>query len=170
MRQITFGLLAVLVVAITGCANTGGYSNVPVEDASSRPGSVFDQSDYPIQGVPAQSELEETYPSRDTAPEERVPVYNVPPSSPGNNRAVIALLDSAEKQRLSGDYMLAAASLERAIRISPRDPELYYQLAQVRYLQHNYHQTEQLCRKAISLASGEKKLLERCRSLLEKVG
>jgi tetratricopeptide (TPR) repeat protein len=174
MRQIKSALLVALVVVVTGCANTGGYSNVPVEEASSRQGSVFDQSDYPTQGVPAQSGQgqsypEEDYPSQEATSQERAPVYSVPSSSPGNNSAVIALLGAAEKQRLSGDYMRAAATLERAIRISPRDPELYYQLAQVRYLQRNYHQTEQLCRKAISLASGDKKLLERCRLLLEQV-
>jgi len=174
MRQIKNGLLATLVVAVTGCANTGGYSHVPVEEASSRNGSAFDQSDYPAQGASTQngqdqSYPEESYPSQDVISEERAPVYNLPPSYPGNNSAVVALLGSAEKQRLSGDYMRAAATLERAIRISPRDPELYYQLAQVRYMQRNYHQTEQLCRKAISLAAGDKRLLERCRLLLEQV-
>jgi len=165
MRQIKHGLLALLALVVAGCANTGGYSNVPVDEASSRQGSVFEQSDYPVQN---QSYPKAGYPPQDAAAEERAPVYNTPPSSLGNNSAVIALLDSAEKQRQSGDYMRAAAILERAIRISPRDPELYYQLAQVRYLQGNYHQTDQLCRKAISLAAGNKKVLAKSRALMDK--
>jgi len=167
MRQIKNGLLVLLVFAVVGCANTGGYSSVPVEEASSRPDSVFEQSDYPTQDDPDQSRPQPSYP--DEPYQSQTPDYKAPPTSPGNNSAVIALLGSAEKQRQSGDYMRAAGTLERAIRISPRDPELYYQLAQVRYLQGNYHQTEQLCRKAISLAAGNKEVLAKSRTLMDKV-
>jgi len=169
MRQINNGLLVLLVLAVAGCGNTGGYSNVPVDEASSRQGSVFEQSDYPTQGGQHQSSSEADYSSQDAAVEERPPVYNVSPSKPGSNSAVTSLLASADKQRQSGDYSRAAGTLERAVRISPRDPELYYQLAQVRYLQGNYHQTEQLCRKAISLAGSDKQLLKRCRLLLDRL-
>jgi len=177
-QMIKNTLLVVLSLAVTACVNSGGYNNVPVEDASSGQHSVFDHSDYPTQSSPAQNNTmpsdadsypDKNYPSPDVVAEESVSKYKAPPARPGNNSAVIALLSSAQKQLQSGDYMRAAATLERAIRISPRDPELYYQLAQVRYLQRNYHQTEQLCRKAISLAGSDKKLLARCRLLLDRL-
>jgi len=169
MQQIKHGVLVLFALGVAGCANTGGYSNVPVEEASSRQDSVFEPSNYPTQSGQGQSYPKADYPAQDAGIEAHPPVYNAPSSSPGNNSAVVALLGSAEKQRQSGDYLRAAGTLERAIRISPRDAELYYQLAQVRYLQGNYHQTEQLCRKAISLAAGNKKLLVNSRALIDKV-
>ncbi|EGG99531.1 hypothetical protein imdm_996 [gamma proteobacterium IMCC2047] len=42
-------------------------------------------------------------------------------------------------------------------------------MAQVRYLEGNYQQSKQLCRKAISLAAGDKPLLERSRLLLSEL-
>ena len=64
--------------------------------------------------------------------------------------------------------ILAARTLERAIRISPRYGELYYRLSEVRFGQRNFGQSEQLCRKAISLASGDSDLLTRSRLLMAK--
>jgi len=150
MQQLKYGLLVLMVTVVAGCAGTGGYSHVPVEEAGST-------SEGPTQNPAPGYEPQPSY------------TNSVPSSRPGENRAVIALLDTADKQSQNGDYMGAAATLERAIRISPRDPELYYQLAQVRYWQGNYPQTEQFCRKAMTLAAGNDKLLERCRRLLEQV-
>lgn len=150
------GLVA-LAIMVTGCATRGDYARVPVEEAGSQPGSVYESSGYPSKSDPDYSD-----------PQFEIP--NSAPSAAPNNSAVIALLSSGQQQRKSGDYQRAAATLERAIRISPRNPELYYELAQVRYLEGNYHQGEQLCRKAISLAAGDRVLIERCRSLIRGSG
>ena len=79
---------------------------------------------------------------------------------------MLALLKTAEQQWLASDFVGAGASLERAIRISPRDPALYYRLATVRLAQQNYHQAKQLCRKAMSLSAGNADLQARCRMLM----
>lgn len=68
--------------------------------------------------------------------------------------AVVALLDTAERQANSGDLEAAAASLERAIRIDPRNPVLWYHLATVRLSQGDAHAAEQLATKSNSLSSG----------------
>lgn len=68
--------------------------------------------------------------------------------------AVVALLDTAERQANSGDLEAAAASLERAIRIDPRNPVLWYHLATVRLSQGDSQAAEQLAAKSNSLASG----------------
>jgi predicted Zn-dependent protease len=67
---------------------------------------------------------------------------------------VVALLDTAERQANSGDLEAAAASLERAIRIDPRNPVLWYHLATVRLSQGDSQAAEQLAAKSNSLAAG----------------
>ena len=49
----------------------------------------------------------------------------VPPAAITSSPAVVALLRQAENQANSGDLGAAAASLERAIRIEPRNPLLW---------------------------------------------
>ena len=68
--------------------------------------------------------------------------------------AVVALLQQAEQQANAGDLESAAASLERAIRIDPRNPVLWFHLATVRLSQGNPSQAEQLATKSNSLAPG----------------
>jgi predicted Zn-dependent protease len=68
--------------------------------------------------------------------------------------AVIALLQQAEQQANAGDLESAAASLERAIRIDPRNPVLWYHLATLRLSQGEPAQAEQLANKSNSLAAG----------------
>jgi len=68
--------------------------------------------------------------------------------------AVVALLEHAEQQANAGELASAAASLERAIRIDPRNPVLWYHLATVRLAQDDPSQAEQLAVKSNSLATG----------------
>jgi Tfp pilus assembly protein PilF len=79
----------------------------------------------------------------------------VPPSGqaqPVPNRAVQVLLRRADDQRREGDLNGAAASLERALRIAPRDPLLWHTLAQVREEQGKYGQAEEMAAKSNALA------------------
>lgn len=82
------------------------------------------------------------------------------------NPAVLALLDSAGQQQRQQQYVAAAASLERAIRIAPRDAELYLELAKVRFQQNNRQQAEQLCRKAMALSDDGGYVKYHCLELL----
>ena len=68
--------------------------------------------------------------------------------------AVVALLQQAERQANDGDLESAAASLERAIRIDPRNAVLWHHLATVRLSQGEPMQAEQLASKSNSLAPG----------------
>jgi len=69
---------------------------------------------------------------------------------------VVALLDQAEQQANAGELESAAASLERAIRIDPRNPVLWYHLATVRLSQGESAQAEQLAVKSNSFAAGNR--------------
>ncbi|TCO82423.1 TPR repeat protein [Plasticicumulans lactativorans] len=77
------------------------------------------------------------------------------------NPAVVALLDSAAGFVQSGDLDKAAAALERAQRIEPRNPSILYDLAQVRAHQGQYGQSEALAQKSIGLAGADNALKAR---------
>jgi tetratricopeptide (TPR) repeat protein len=65
-----------------------------------------------------------------------------------------ALLEQSRYQQETGDYMQAAASLERAIRIDSSSAVLWIELGRVQLGAGDYQQAEQIGRKAQSLAAG----------------
>lgn len=67
---------------------------------------------------------------------------------------VLALLTSAQQMERSGNLTGASASLERAQRIAPREPQVLYRLAEVRLAQGDPAQAEQLARRGLSYAGG----------------
>lgn len=67
---------------------------------------------------------------------------------------VLALLTVAREQEGKGDLGSASASLERAMRIAPREPQVLYRLAQVRLAQGDAAQAEQLAQRGLSYAAG----------------
>jgi len=71
---------------------------------------------------------------------------------------VLALLTTARQQEGNGDLNGANASLERAMRIAPREPQVLYRLAQVRLGQGDAAQAEQLAQRGLSYASGRPEL------------
>ena len=101
-------------------------------------------------------------PSRSDSPGKPLPSTTQPPRQPGSNTtavvrqppAVLALLDQAEQQANAGELESAAASLERAIRIDPRNAILWHHLATVRLSQGESAQAEQLAVKSNSFATG----------------
>ena len=89
----------------------------------------------------------DTQPAGESAIFEAVPNYTMT-----ENRAVIALLDQAQSDNMSGQREAAGASLERALRIEPRNPWLWLELAQLRLDQGQYAQAITLARKSNSFA------------------
>lgn len=67
---------------------------------------------------------------------------------------VLALLSAAQNQQNGGDMEGAMASLERAQRIAPREPQVLYRMAELRLAQGDAQQAEQLAQQGLSLASG----------------
>lgn len=80
------------------------------------------------------------------------------PPEPSQNAAVVALLDKAQAQSSAGQLEAAGASLERALRIEPRNPFLWQELARVRLGQGQYRQAENLAAKSNALAGDAKGL------------
>ncbi|MBV0934201.1 tetratricopeptide repeat protein [Marinobacterium weihaiense] len=160
-------LITALTLAMTGCAGTSPYDyKAPVEergrtDAPRAPGTVVPAEPAPgvkvtpIETAPvirAQRGAEDT-----PAPVPQAPVTVRQPQSP----AVVALLDSARRDTGSGNLRTAQSRLERALRIAPRDPEVYFQLADVQRRQGQFLQAEQVALKGVSVASGQAGALRR---------
>lgn len=80
------------------------------------------------------------------------------PPTPSNNTAVQALVDKAHTQAAAGRMDAAGASLERALRIEPRNPALWQELARVRLDQRHYRQAENLAAKSNAMAGGNRYL------------
>jgi len=70
------------------------------------------------------------------------------------NPAVVALLDRAEARDEAGLYEQAAAALERALRLEPRNAMLWHRLARVRLNQGQWQDAVELAAKSNSLATG----------------
>ena len=85
-------------------------------------------------------------------PPQAAPPEPVQSSAKSGNRAVIALLDRAQRDKTAGQREAAGASLERALRIEPRNPWLWLELAQLRLAQGQYGQAITLARKSNSFA------------------
>ena len=99
-----------------------------------------------------------------SAPRSNAPASNASgsaPSSGSNTQAVAALLSSASESVSAGQLDKAAASLERALRIEPRNAGIWHDLAQIRLHQRQYQQAESLATKSNSLASGNRSLQAR---------
>jgi len=85
------------------------------------------------------------------------------PSAPedrpvSDNSAVVALMDNARNDVAGGKPDAAVASLERALRIEPRNPRLWQELARLRLQQGQYQQAEGMATRSNSWA-GDNKLL-----------
>ncbi len=77
-----------------------------------------------------------------------------------DNPAIIALVDGARTDIAAYQYGKAAASLERALRIEPRNARLWHDLAQVRLQQEEYQQAESLALRS-NRFSGDNNVLRR---------
>jgi predicted Zn-dependent protease len=81
-----------------------------------------------------------------------------PPPPVSSNRAVVALVERARQEAGSGRRESAGASLERALRIEPRNAWLWHELARLRLTQGQYAQAVSLAQKSNSLAVRERSL------------
>jgi predicted Zn-dependent protease len=71
---------------------------------------------------------------------------------------IIALLKDADKFSGQGQSSKAAATIERALRIEPRNALLWHRLSGVRFQQQQWQQTIAMARKSIALAGNNSSL------------
>lgn len=187
----TQALLLGVSVLLTGCATPGLY-NTPVEERSTK---VVPRQDNgivtpvnPATGVtvtpvaptpviraqrPADAGVNQGFGSTNTSEPEisssvPVPVSPVAVKS-SQNPAVVALLDTARQQTHQGDLRSAQSSLQRAQRIAPKDPEVYYVLADTHRRLGEFLQAEQVALKGVATAQGQNTQLRRLWQLIAAI-
>ena len=84
-----------------------------------------------------------------------------PSSESGDRSAVQVLVAQAREAGEQGHLGRAEASVERALRIAPKDPELWHRLARIRLQQARPHQAEVIARKSNGLAPQRRDLQRR---------
>jgi len=138
MTQRFLVLFAILVLA--GCATTQ-QTRFPPPDES--PGTV-------ITPPPGESP---SSPSTQTQPERQPPPAQMPPRTmeEASSPAVRSLLGRADTLARNGNMDLAAATLERALDLEPRNPFVYQRLAAVKLAQGQPDQAEAMARKSNSV-------------------
>jgi len=78
------------------------------------------------------------------------------------------LLSDAEQDLERGDYNQAELQMERAMRVDPRNGQVWHLMARIRYEQGDYGQTVQFCLKSNTLANHDRILMRQNWVLLEK--
>ncbi len=97
------------------------------------------------------------------APAEPLPP---PRTAPPVSSASQTLLTQSRTHQAAGRYEQAAASIERALRIEPRQPVLWLELGNIRLKEGDFAQAESMGRKALSLATGDVALTARAEQLI----
>jgi len=80
------------------------------------------------------------------------------PAARTENLAIAGLMDGARADTAAGRLANAAASLERALRIEPRNPRLWQELARLRLKQGDYAQAESTAARSNSWAGSDNAL------------
>ena len=82
--------------------------------------------------------------------------------------AANALLLAARAESAVGRHDAAITKVERALRIEPQSPLLWYQLADFNYKKNRYDQAISLARKSLQLSSGNRDLVAKNLDLMSK--
>ena len=90
-----------------------------------------------------------------------VPVSPSTIASGQQSPAVIALLNSDDTAQQQGNFKSAQTTLQRAQRIAPRDPEVYYKLAVTHRNLEDYRLAEQVALKGVSIVQGQTRQLRK---------
>lgn len=91
-------------------------------------------------------------------PELEVITDPVPPAPPPSAPAALTLAQQSDAAVAAGDLRLAALHLERALRIAPRDADLWHRLAAVRLAQREFQQAERMAERSLQLNAGDRRL------------
>lgn len=128
-----------MVTLLTGCPSLREPApTFPESTATPAPGPGTAQPPSTAPGQPAPG-----VPSRPVPKQ-----YRLGPASS-------SLVAQAHKQMTGGDFGLAAATIERAMRIEPDNPLLWIELGRVRYTAGDYSQADGIGHKALALATGD---------------
>lgn len=85
------------------------------------------------------------------------------------NQAVGSLYQDGLQEKQVGNWAAAQATFERALRIEPNNPTLWYELAQLAYQQHNHSEAKALALRAQSYAGDNTRVKRKIDRLLNQL-
>ena len=85
----------------------------------------------------------------------RIEPIDQPEDAEGISPAVLSLLEQADQLSTAGDLTGASSRLERAQRIAPDEPEVYFQLASVRLEQGRFDEAANIASQAVDLSGSD---------------
>lgn len=145
----TFFILVSMVLILSACTTAPVTQTPPVE---SRETPARSQPPATVQTMP-----DSATPQAMPLPPGEPTVTDIPATRPApapTNPAVLALLSDAEKYQQQGNMSAAQSRLQRAQRIAPREPKVYYQLAKAHYELEDFRLAEQVALKGLSYVQG----------------
>jgi len=150
------GMLVLLVVA--GCT----ANKVVIREPQPVPAPVVHAP--PVVTVPRPEPVPQLPP-----PEPQAPPLPLVPEKPLPATPVSTLLASVQAAVAAGELERGAALSERALRISPRDAQLWYQLALIRSRQHRMEDAVGAAKRALSMAGKDAALQQQINTLLQEL-
>ena len=161
MTKSRIFLPAILLLAMTACTPPTA-TKLYNPDVATRPKSAGTNVDAPP------VVFDESQPSRGQSHGNSGghTAKTITPTASSESPAVLALMQEADASTASGRLDNAAATLERAIRIQPRNAQLWHKLAVVRLQQHQPGLAEDLAKKSNILAKDNKSLVRKNWSII----
>jgi hypothetical protein len=150
IRALTLAAL----LAFSGCSlapfKTGSPTSAPPSGSKPREAGAG-----PVLTAPTEIRRPDGEPVIEMPPPAQLPRER-PKAPPATlSPASRTLVSQAQAQRKKGDLPGATVSLERALRIEPKNPLLWLEMGRLRMDQRNYPQAENMARKALSMSVGD---------------
>lgn len=165
--QRSFGYYVswVVLLFVSACSFVPGDKPAPVErrtpSAPTPPSGQVEQAPVESRLPPPATDIRTQPPAgeTDTAQDKPIQAPSKRREQPQASSAVVALLETARQQAANGQDEQAAANLERALRIEPKNPWLWHRLGVLRLQQGDYRAAIDLANKSNALAGANRRLL-----------
>ncbi|MCS3903500.1 tetratricopeptide (TPR) repeat protein [Methylohalomonas lacus] len=168
MQRLLFPPLLLAALAVSSACSFGPPASRTPTDSRQPPPATESERKAPVESRLPAPEMEKLplpegdpeRDERDTAAADRpVKAPEPAPERATASPAVVALLETAREQAAGGEDEKAAANLERALRIEPKNPWLWHRLGVLRLQQGDYQAAIDLANKSNALASGNRRLM-----------
>ena len=162
IRIIPLKIFLGLAVLSAGCAMNPFQSSTPAPVGEpARSVEPPTQPETHREHPPVKGSTPVTAPLPAPPPYTAADTLEIPAENPETGKsspAVVALLDDADRYSAAGKKQQAVASIERALRIDPKNPLLWHKLSRLRLMESQWEQAIAMAKKSNVLAPGNKTL------------
>ncbi|MCY4362793.1 MAG: tetratricopeptide repeat protein [Gammaproteobacteria bacterium] len=175
------GRLVPVIAGLLLCSACSTVRHAPVVDrAAAEAEAVVEAPGQPVEDLVAEPDAGddagaawvELPQPEDLEPQGEIRETEAPllPDRVSDNPAVLALMDETDYRLGEGDAEAAASSVERALRLEPKNPWLWHRLAVLRLQQGHWRQAAALAEKSNSLSLRHPELRKANAGLIERAG